>query len=246
LIAEAERLIENASIHDNRSAKVPYIKGNIASARGRFSEARSYYSEAISINPEHSRAYLNRIACAMAMDEAHLALDDCNILLEKAPELHLVRLRRAESWMHLAEWPEAISDLEEVLSRNPRHSHALTKLASCYIATGRPELAETPLNEALRIEGDNAGAWYQRGLLYMEWDRTEAALADFQKAAKAEHTHLDSRLHIAAIHHGAGRWDEALMAWKEVLELEPENEVARRRHDQSEAYIAAPIINLED
>ena len=240
-IAEAERLIENASIHDNRSATIPYIKGNIASARGRFEVARSFYSETLAIEPNHSRAMLNRAACSMALDEAHLSLDDCNSLLERAPGLLLARLRRAEASMHLTEWDEAIKDLEAVLENNSKHSHALTRLAACQIALGRPELAEAPLNEALRVDSGNAEAWYQRGLLYMEWERIDASIADFQKAAKANPTHLQSRLHIAASLHGAGRWEEAVDAWKEVLELEPENSVARRRHDQAENFLSAPI-----
>jgi len=121
----------------------------------------------------------------------------------------------------------------------------LTRLAACQIALGLPELAETPLNEALRVDSGNAEAWYQRGLLYMEWERIDAAIADFQKAAKANPTHLQSRLHIAASLHGAGRWEEAVDAWKEVLELEPENNVARRRYDQAETFLSAPIETSE-
>ena len=244
-IAEAERLIENASIHDIRSATIPYIKGNIASARGRFEEARGYYSEALAIQPSHSRAMLNRIACSMALDEAHLSLDDCNTLLETAPELHLARLRRAEALMHLAEWQDALADLNAVLAHNPRHSHALTRVAACQIALGLPELAEAPLNEALRVDDANAEAWYQRGLLYMEWERGDAALADFQRAVKADTTHLQARLHLAASLHGTGRWEEAVAAWKEVLEQDPENVVARRRYEQAESFIQPPISTHE-
>jgi Cytochrome c biogenesis factor len=236
-ISEAERLIENASIYDNRSATIPYLKGNIASARGSFSEAKSFYSEALTISSGHSRALLNRIACSMAMDEAHLALDDCNTLLENAPSLHLARLRRAEAFMHLADWTQATEDLDLVLENNPRHSHALTLLAGCNIAMGRPESAELPLNEALRINPNNAEAWHQRGLLYMEWGRSDAALADFEKAAKADPNHLDARLYIAASQHGSGAWEEARDAWAEVLELNPENEVARHRLGQAESYL---------
>ncbi len=244
-IAEAERLIENASIHDGRSATIPYIKGNIASARGRFEQARGLYSEALTIQPSHSRAMLNRIACSMALDEAHLSLDDCNSLLENAPNLHLAKLRRAEALMHLAEWQDALADLNAILEINPRHSYALTRVAACQIALGLPELAEAPLNEALRIDEGNAEAWYQRGLLYMEWERGDAALADFQKAVKAEPTHLQARLHLAASLHGTGRWEEAVSAWGDVLKQDPENAVARRRYEQAESFIQAPLSTQE-
>ena len=147
--------------------------------------------------------------------------------------------------MHLAEWQDALADLNAILEINPRHSYALTRVAACQIALGLPELAEAPLNEALRIDEGNAEAWYQRGLLYMEWERGDAALADFQKAVKAEPTHLQARLHLAASLHGTGRWEEAVSAWGDVLKQDPENAVARRRYEQAESFIQAPLSTQE-
>ncbi|HIA39458.1 MAG TPA: tetratricopeptide repeat protein, partial [Candidatus Poseidoniales archaeon] len=121
----------------------------------------------------------------------------------------------------------------------PNHSHALMQLAACHMALERPELAETPLNDALRIDPTNAAAWHQRGLLYLEWGREEAALADFEKSAKADEKHLEARLHIAAIHHEANRWHEARTAWREALSNDPENTIARRRFEECDVKIIA-------
>ena len=54
-------------------------------------------------------------------------------------------------------------------------------------------------------------------------------MADFEKAAKSDDKHLDSRLHIASMHHAAERWRRAAIAWREVLDLSADNEVARQR-----------------
>jgi len=238
-LTEAERLVQSSSVNDPDNPVIPYIKGNIAAAHGRFEEAKEFYTDALLKQPTHVRARINRASVNMALEEPQGALDDCHHLLCEAPELHLAVVRRSEALMMLAQWSEAKEGWEKVLDFNPNHSHALMQLAACHMALERPELAETPLNDALRIDSSNAAAWHQRGLLYLEWGREEAALADFEKAAKADEKHLDARLHIAAIHHEANRWNEGRDAWRDALSIDPENTVARRRFEESDLKIVA-------
>lgn len=231
-LPEAQRLIEAASVKEPDNPVIPYVKGNIAAAHARFKEALGFYNEALELSPTHVRARINRSSVHMALDAPQDALDDCEILLADAPDLHLAEVRRGEALMMLTKWSEAKATWERVLDANPNHPHALMQVAACHMALGRPELAETPLNDALRIDPNLASAWHQRGLLYLDWGREEAALADFEKAGKAEPQHIDSFLHIAAIHHESERWAEAKDAWKEVLSLDAEHSVARRRFDE--------------
>lgn len=238
-LSEAQRLVESSSVSDPDNPVIAYIKGNIAAAHGRFEEAKEFYTDTLLKQPTHVRARLNRASVNMALGEPQDALDDCHQLLCEAPELHLAVVRRSEALMMLAQWSEAKEGWEKVLDFNPNHSHALMQLAACHMALERPELAETPLNDALRIDPTNAAAWHQRGLLYLEWGREEAALADFEKSAKADEKHLEARLHIAAIHHEASRWHEARTAWREALSNDPENTIARRRFEECDVKIIA-------
>ncbi len=238
-LSEAQRLVESSSVSDPDNPVIAYIKGNIAAAHGRFEEAKEFYTDTLLKQPTHVRARLNRASVNMALEEPQDTLDDCHHLLCEAPELNLAVVRRSEALMMLAQWSEAKEGWEKVLDFNPNHSHALMQLAACHMALERPELAETPLNDALRIDPTNAAAWHQRGLLYLEWGREEAALADFEKSAKADEKHLEARLHIAAIHHEASRWHEARTAWREALSNDPENTIARRRFEECDVKIIA-------
>ena len=103
---------------------------------------------------------------------------------------------------------------------------------------GRPEKAENPLNEALRLEPNHADAWHHRGLLYLDWGREEAAINDFEAAIRCDGGYLDARLHVAAIHHEAKRYGEASAAWSGVLSINPEHPVARIRREECELAIA--------
>ena len=233
----ATQHIDAASIR-GEGAIVSYVRGNIAANQGHLKAAQSYFDEAINTDPTHVRARLNRVSIHMASGNAQGALDDANVLLELAPGLAIAKLRRAEANMMLANWESAKADLERIVEDVPHHHHALTQLAACYISTDRPEKAEAPLNEALRLAPDHTEAWHQRGLLYLDWGRNDAAMNDFEAAVRCDGNHLDARLHIAAIHHEAGRFVEASGAWKGVLAIEPEHAVARRRREECDMALA--------
>ena len=112
------------------------------------------------------------------------------------------------------------------------------KLAACYIALDRHERAEAPLNEALRIAPEYGDAWHQRGLLYLEWERMENALGDFEAAIRADGNHLEARLRAAAIYHAHGKTDMASAAWRGILAIEPDHPLARQRLNECEQKLA--------
>ena len=130
--------------------------------------------------------------------------------------------------MNLGDWIAAESELRRLIEKAPNHTMALIHQGTCLIAMNRAEQAERPLNEAIRIDPQHSDAWYQRGLLYLEFGRIDAARADFDAAAKYDPRHLDARLRSAAILHEEGD-DEAATAWREVLDVDPEHRLARRR-----------------
>ncbi len=235
-VSAASKHIEAAAIHGD-SATVSYVRGNIALRTGHLDKALMQFDEALATDPSHIRARLNRCSILMAMGEGRKVLDDAEILLDLAPSLTLARLRRAEGFMLLTEWENARDDLKMVLEASPHHYHALTKLGSCYLSLQRPERAEGPLNEAIRLNQDHAPAWHQRGLLYLELKELDAAFDDFQAAVRCDGNHLDSRLHIAATLHQQERHEEAAVAWRAVLAIDPDNNIARTRLGDCETIL---------
>ena len=165
-ITTAASLIDVADIHGD-SPVIAYVRGNIEARSGHLDRALEYSGKALNADSNHIRDRLNRCSIYMAMDEGRKALDDAEILLDLAPHFTLARFRKAEAQMMLGEWSQARENLDIVLEKSPHHHQALTQLAACFIALDRPERAETPLNEALRIAPDYAAAWHQRGLLFL-------------------------------------------------------------------------------
>lgn len=228
-VETASRLIAEAHVLERDSVVIDYVKGVVSARRGDLAEAERLFDLVLAAEPDHVRARLNRCTSRMLAEDHHAALDDVHHLLDAHPGLDLARLRRGEILMSLGEWVEAEKEFRDVLSRRGSNPHALIQLGAALIAQERLTEAEQPLNEAIKLEGESAEGWYQRGLLYLEFGQVESALSDFETAAARDKHHLNALLRIAAIHHEQKAWEKAESAWRGVLNVEPDNRIARRR-----------------
>ena len=228
-LEQASALAIEATTHLKNNPTVPFIRGIIAARLGRLEEARNFFSSTLEIDPDHVRARLNRCSTALLCEDLAQALDDADHLVNARPDHELARLRRSEILMNHGDWSEAETELRNLLKRNSEHTMALVHLGTCLIAAGKSEQAERPLNKAIGIDPDLSEAWYQRGLLYLDFGRVVEAMSDFDGAARSDSRHIDARLRIAAILHEGEDFDKAIAAWRQVLDIEPQHRLARRR-----------------
>ena len=230
---QANALVSEASTNLQNHPSIPFIRGMIAAKQGRFIESQTFFSKVLKIQKNHIRARLNRCSAALLANDLVTALDDANYLVEHAPELNLARQRRSEILMNLGDWEAAEIELRTLLSREPEHTMGLVHLGTCMIAMNKAEQAEKPLNDAIRYDPNHSDAWYQRGLLYLDFGRIDEAKSDFEAAAKYDSKHIDARLRIAAILHEGEDPNPAIIAWRKVLDIDPEHRLARRRLQES-------------
>lgn len=235
---QANTMLAEAATQMHNHPPINYVRGLIAARQGRLSEAQSMFTKVLEAEPEHIRARLNRCSAALLREDLVTALDDANAIIEARPNLGLASQRRAEILMNLGDWIEAEAELRRLAELDPSHTMALVHQGTCLIAMERPEQAEIPLNKALQIDPENSDAWYQRGLLYLDFNRMEEAFSDFKRAAASDAKHLDARLRIAAILHESGNPAKAAAAWRDVLDVDPEHRLARRRHEEAREKVA--------
>lgn len=228
-LEQANALALEATTVLKNNPTVPFIRGIIAARMGRLQEARDLFSNTLQVDPDHVRARLNRCSAALLCGDLAMALDDANHLVSARPRHEMARLRRSEILMNHSDWKEAESELRELLKLRPDHPMALVHLGTCMIAMGKSEQAEKPLNKAIEANPNLSEAWYQRGQLYLDFGRIDEAMSDFEGAAKADPHHIDAKLRIAAILHEGDDSSKAAMAWRQVLDIDPQHRLARRR-----------------
>ena len=238
---QANTHIAEAATHLHEHPIVPFVRGLIAAKQGRMTEAQTLFTKVLAIDPDHVRARLNRCSASLLKGDLDMALDDSDHLISISPALLIARQRRAEVLMNLADWTEAEAELRRILDRRDEHVMALVHLGTCLIAMDKAEQAERPLNSALRIDSSNSDAWYQRGLLYLDFGRGQEALSDFESASRNDPKHIDARLMIAAIFHERGDTKNASNAWRKVLDIDPQHKLARRRLEECNGRTAASV-----
>ncbi len=237
-IDDAARLIEEADISDSKALVIPYVKGLVSAKRGHLSEALDRFNEVLMTNPHHVRARLNRITLHLLAEDVQTALDDCDWLLMTYPNLILAKLRRGEALIHHGIFDEAEREIRAVLEEQPENELALTRLGACLLAQGRAEEAFIPLNTAINLNSGYGEGYYQRAMLYLEMGEADGALSDFKRCAKLEPLHIDALLRVAAIHHEREEFQDAEVAWRKVLDTDPDNKLARARLDEVRIELA--------
>ena len=60
----------------------------------------------------------------------------------------------------------------------------------------------------------------------------------FQGAAKADPHHIDAKLRIAAILHEGDDSNKAAVAWRQVLDIDPQHRLARRRLSECKGQVS--------
>tara|TARA_B100000575_G_scaffold57141_1_gene43017 strand:- start:2519 stop:4816 length:2298 start_codon:yes stop_codon:yes gene_type:complete len=236
-IEQANALSLEATTTLKNNPTVSFIRGIISARSGRLEESLNFFSRTLEIQPEHVRARLNRASAALLYDNLTLALDDANILVDARPKHELARLRKSEILMNQGDWSSAEVELRELLRLNQNHSMGLVHLGTCLIAMEKSEQAEKPLNKAIATNPHLSEAWYQRGLLYLDFGKSREAMSDFEEAVRADPQHVDARLRIAAILHEDTDLERARFAWRNVLDVDPQNRLARRRLEECTKYL---------
>lgn len=151
---------------------------------GDLSGALSAYEIALKSAPGNPDilASLARIAERMALSEVAAGLWDQVIGLD--PQRLEAVDGRARALRDLGRFEPAISLLREALLANPQDARLWNSLGVTLVQDSRADLAIAFFDEAVRLDGRNAVAIYNRGGARFDLGELEAAAADFDRARK--------------------------------------------------------------
>lgn len=134
----------------------------------------------------------------------------------------------AVSYAALKDYDKAIATLRDSLKIYPYYPEAYNNMASFMIEQKDYEQAEKALRCALQLRPYYGKAYYNLGRLYMETDRMELAWENFKAACtKADLDDETGFTTYAQCSLQLKKYDEAIIACKKILELNPNNFDAR-------------------
>jgi hypothetical protein len=244
IIAEARRA-EWAPSPDSMDL---YFQGMSVYNRGvtpdRLAEARGLFERALTLDPGNVDAIVGAARTDssfafwhMSDDRAaHLAAAESLALkaLSMAPEKAAGHLCLGIVRIYTNRVAQGTAELERALAidRNLANAHAYIGIAKCFI--GRAEEAESHVEEALRLSPRDTFAynwWTYAGVAKVFLGKDEDAVARLRRSIEINRNFHPAHFYLAVALAGLGRFDEARVAAKECLSIDPSFTIRRYRAD---------------
>jgi len=244
IIAEARRA-ERAPAPDSMDL---YFQGMSAYNRGltpdRLSEARRLFERALALDPDNVDAIVGAARTESAFAWSHmsddrathlaaaeaLAVKALSIAPEKAPGhvcLGIVRIYTNRVAQGIAELERSLA-----IDRNLADAHAYIGMAKCFL--GRAEETEAHVHDALRLSPRDTFAHLWRtylGVASVFLGKDEDAVTQLRHAIEISRNFHPAHFYLAVALAGLGRLDEARVAAKEGLSIDPTFTIRRYRAD---------------
>jgi tetratricopeptide (TPR) repeat protein len=205
--------------HDIRERAVSLAAAAQAAAqRGDRDRALALWRETIELEPHEVHYAIASTNDLAGMGEPSLALDVCAQWIARNPDNALIRVQRGIVYLNnCSDRDSAIECLAEALFIDPDNHDAHAALAQIYLFASQPELMRFHAKQAL-IRADGKSALRLRGRFLSDHGGVIEQASSMLAAAPGD---ADIRMMLGKALYMQCRFDEALDAFKRVVESEP-------------------------
>ncbi|MEE4310881.1 MAG: tetratricopeptide repeat protein [candidate division KSB1 bacterium] len=204
-------LLKSISL-DSTDSQTYRLMGEYYIYNERWSIAESFLKKAHRLNPNNYHIYL-------ALSRLHkfryktLGYDSEEELYQKAISLNPCAeeayLLLSDYYLYNNKRSESIRTLKAYLEINPKSVASLMALGKIHIVRNDAEEVEGIFNEIVRLEPDNADAYYNLGVHHYNLENYEEAKKNFVLAIAID-DHVNSHLYLAYIHELEGNIESAI------------------------------------
>ncbi|MCA9582845.1 MAG: tetratricopeptide repeat protein, partial [Myxococcales bacterium] len=218
----AKRAFEKAFGADPNSYEAAYNLGVVEDRLGNELRAIDYYQRSLKLQPDYERAARGIVTIHARRGDVAKAIAFIQPIAKYwVRNLHLQAIY-ADALVYAGRYDEAIKAAREALRRDERFVPAMISIVKASLRQGRNELALSVLEQAMKIDKENAELLYLRGQMYLEENgRLREALDAFQKAVQLEPDYAEARMALGAQQLVGANYGEALKNFKVAAELVP-------------------------
>lgn len=228
--------LQRALEQDQSSPKVRrlVLEARAAGALGNATRAQEKLQAALAAAPDDAEALLESARLAIARDDLDPALE-LPARLAKADDVMRARalVLRGTVLLKRGEYPEARAALGEAVQVGsrmpvPEQFEAAAALTETDLALNDAAAAEKSLAGVTRWSPDSLPAHYFKARIAMLKSEYSLAVAECQRALRAQPEHAQSQLLLAAAHTAQGSSEQAVDVLTRLLASNPGNASARK------------------
>lgn len=128
---------------------------------------------------------------------------------------------------------DRMARLQAMVAADPKNHDAWVALGNDYFDTHQAQKSVEAYGKALALKPDDPNVLTDQGVMYRQLNQFDKAVANFQKAAKLDPSHIQSLFNLGIVYaHDLHQVDEAEKAWNKLLVLAPNSEQAVQARQQ--------------
>jgi len=174
-------------------------------------------------------AHYWRGAMAEAQGEVSTAIRAYRTALQRQPRMLEAQVQLAGALFRAGRLEPARTRLEAIVDTNPVYSaRPWFNLGVIRLRSNQTGAAREAFREAVRVDPDLVDGHMQLGRIASEASRYETAASHFRRAIASDSSHAEAYGSLGIIYLRTNRPVRARQMFERVLELDPENQAARR------------------
>lgn len=238
--ASLDRL--NAAIIDNPSDPAGYqARAMWHIENGDPKQALADFNLAIEADSTFAPAWENKSDLLYAMQAFEPCLEHLDACIRNVPSSTSCLLRRAEFAIHLRQYEEAFTYLNDALRINDQLHEAYWMKGKIYEETGVDDKAASSYATAVEVKPDFFDGFITLGIFHAERDNPIAE-EYYLSARELNPGSVEPLYNLALFLQEAGRHDEALSFYKDIQALDPANATAA----YNQGYIFLEYLQMYD
>jgi len=135
-----------------------------------------------------------------------------------------------------------IATLQSIVARDPKNVQAWVRLGNDFFDTHQPQKAVEAYGRALELQPNDPNVLTDQGVMYRELRQYDKAIQNFEKASKADPTHVQSLFNMGVVYSTDLKLPQkAIEAWSKVVRVAPESpQAAQARQALADHGAKAP------
>ncbi len=182
---------------------------------------KSYYENATATNLKSGLAHSNYGASLARENNYDQALIHFRKAVELSPDNIEVRMKLADSYLHLKDYANMIEQCNAVININPKFPKSYYNIALYYLDKKKNEVAEMYASRAVAADSLNADAYLYRGLILEGTGKPDTALNNFKQAVTLNPNLALAYFRMGFINGNKSLFKEALLDFEKYVLLNP-------------------------
>jgi Flp pilus assembly protein TadD len=223
---EAMQHFEEAARVDPHEAQAYFYQGVVDRMLNRYDDAIDAFTQSITLTNQENKldpeAYLRRGVVWFYKGEYGIAYQD----FDEAASI-LYDDPRPELWKGLSRakqqnWLEAINSYAVALQHDDKFAPAWVNLGLGYLALNQPNKAVYCLDQAVRMEPQNAGSYFKRGIALSRMGKFREAADSYSQAIRLKPDYAEAYYNRSMVNRDLGNSQQAAKDHAEALKINPE------------------------